>query len=236
MAKKPKAQVDKETTLDMLDIRLGHILEIEDAPGTHKPAYKMKIDFGGDFHRISVGRFTHTPREELLGKEIVGIVNFPSRDVGDTESQALVLGVQFPKVESLEATPLVPLQSQTLDQTSLDQKPVVDWSETFGRLEIRLGRIQKAEETSLVPSPFYSLEVDFGKFQSKKAVAPFSQVPPNELVGRLVVGVLNFEPQKIGDLESEAFLLGVPDPVVADNEKVPLIPLHPNPKIGGKVF
>jgi tRNA-binding protein len=109
MAEETKPIVSKEEAFDKLDIRLGCILSIEPAEGAAKPAYVIKADFGRFGVRTSVGRFTKHSREELVGKRILGVLNFEPRQVGTTTSEFLCLGVQYPKADSGEATPVTPL-------------------------------------------------------------------------------------------------------------------------------
>ena len=78
-----------------IDIRAGKILEVEDFPEARKPGYKLKIDFGEEagiknsFSQL-VALYT---KEELVGKTVFGVLNFPPRKVGPFESQVLTLGV-----------------------------------------------------------------------------------------------------------------------------------------------
>jgi tRNA-binding protein len=99
-----KEIVSKEETFDKLEIRIGRILNVEEEPMAPKKAYKMKIDFGKFGIKTSVGRFTQHPIEEVKGKLVLGVLNFPPRQIGDTLSEVLILGVQYPKAESGEAT------------------------------------------------------------------------------------------------------------------------------------
>lgn len=109
MSESIKPLVAKEDTFDKLDIRLGQIVAVEPEPHAPKPAYKLTIDFGKFGKRVSVGRFTgHTPAE-LTGQKVMAVLNFAPRLVGQTLSEVLVLGVQFPKADSGSATPLTPL-------------------------------------------------------------------------------------------------------------------------------
>ena len=98
-----KEIVSKEETFDKLEIRLGRILSVEEAAAPKK-AYKMKIDFGKFGIRTSVGRFTQHAPEEIKDKLVLGVLNFHPRQIGETVSDVLVLGVQYPKAESGEAT------------------------------------------------------------------------------------------------------------------------------------
>ncbi len=78
-----------------LDIRVGKILEVNDFPEAKKPAYKLKIDFGAEIgiKNSSVQIVALYEKEELVGKLIIGVVNFPPRKIGPFESEVLTLGV-----------------------------------------------------------------------------------------------------------------------------------------------
>ncbi|MFA6177510.1 MAG: tRNA-binding protein [Candidatus Paceibacterota bacterium] len=80
---------------EKLDIRVGKIIEVEDHPEARKPGYKLKIDFGPEvgiknsFSQIAI----FYEKEALMGKLVLGVVNFPIRKIGSFESEALTLGV-----------------------------------------------------------------------------------------------------------------------------------------------
>lgn len=96
-------------TFAAVDIRLGQILTVERAENAAKPSYKITADFGKYGVRTSVGRFTrHTP-EELVGRQIFGVLNFEPREIGGIVSEFLTLGVQYPKADSGEATLITPM-------------------------------------------------------------------------------------------------------------------------------
>ncbi|OGI58004.1 tRNA-binding protein [Candidatus Nomurabacteria bacterium RIFCSPHIGHO2_02_FULL_37_45] len=78
-----------------LDIRVGKILEVNDFPEARKPAYKLKIDFGPEIgvKNSSVQVVALYSKEELIGKLVMGVVNFPPRKIGPFESEVLTLGV-----------------------------------------------------------------------------------------------------------------------------------------------
>ncbi|GAB4232802.1 MAG: tRNA-binding protein [Chlamydiales bacterium] len=103
-----KPIVSKEETFDKLEIRLGRIVSVEIEPTAVKRAYKIKIDFGKFGIRTSVGRFTQHSIEEMKDKLVLGVLNFSPRQVGDTVSDVLILGVQYPKADSGEATFITP--------------------------------------------------------------------------------------------------------------------------------
>jgi tRNA-binding protein len=78
-----------------LDIRTGKVLEVNDFPEAKKPAYKLKIDFGPEIgvKNSSVQIVALYKKEDLLGKLVLGVVNFPPRKIGPFESEVLTLGV-----------------------------------------------------------------------------------------------------------------------------------------------
>ncbi|MBN2478836.1 MAG: hypothetical protein JXA94_01270 [Parachlamydiales bacterium] len=104
-----KPIVSKQETFDLLEIRTGKIIELEDVDVFDKKAYKIKIDFGKFGIKQSIGRFTNHTKEELLGKIILAVLNFGEKKVGDYTSDVLVLGVQYPQKESGEATIITPI-------------------------------------------------------------------------------------------------------------------------------
>lgn len=106
--KEDKEIVSKEETFDKLEIRCGRVVQVEEEPQAPKKAYKMTIDFGKFGIRTSVGRFTQHPVDEIKGKLVMGILNFHPRQIGNTVSEVLILGVQYPKADSGEATFITP--------------------------------------------------------------------------------------------------------------------------------
>jgi len=80
---------------DRVDIRVGRIVRAEEFPQARKPAYKLTIDFGPLLGtRSSSAQLTvHYTREELEGRLVVAVVNFPPRQIGPFMSQVLTLGV-----------------------------------------------------------------------------------------------------------------------------------------------
>lgn len=80
---------------EKVDIRVGKIIEVQDFPEARKPAYKLTIDFGTTIGiKKSSGQYTkYYKKEELLGKLVLGVVNFPEKQIGPFLSQCLTLGV-----------------------------------------------------------------------------------------------------------------------------------------------
>jgi len=109
MSTEIKPIVSMEETFDRLEIRLGRVISVEAAAGAAKPSYVLKADFGKFGIRTSVARLTQHPPEDLQGRQILGVLNLGPREVGEIMSEFLTLGVQYPKAESGEATPITPL-------------------------------------------------------------------------------------------------------------------------------
>ena len=77
-----------------LDIRVGKIIQADDFSGAKKPAFKLWIDFGSLGVKKSSAQITRLySRDELLGRLIIAVVNFPPRQIADFMSEVLVLGV-----------------------------------------------------------------------------------------------------------------------------------------------
>lgn len=77
-----------------VDIRVGVIVEVEDFPEARKPAWKLKIDFGDKIgvKKSSAQIVANYGRDDLLGKQIMAVVNFPPRQIGPFMSEVLTLG------------------------------------------------------------------------------------------------------------------------------------------------
>ena len=78
---------------EAVDMRVGRVIEVEDFPEARHPAWKLTIDFGDEIGvKRSSAQITNYAREELEGRLVVAVVNFPPRQIGPFMSQVLCLG------------------------------------------------------------------------------------------------------------------------------------------------
>ena len=98
-----------------VDMRVGRITEVEDFPEARKPAWKLTIDFGEEIGtKRSSAQITNYAREQLEGRLVVAVVNFPPRQIGPFMSEVLTLGAsdEDGNVILLEPRSDVPLGSR----------------------------------------------------------------------------------------------------------------------------
>ncbi|MEK6984591.1 MAG: tRNA-binding protein [Nanoarchaeota archaeon] len=78
-----------------IDVRVGRIVEVEEFSEAKKPAYKLKIDFGSEvgIKKSCAQLVKNYSKEDLKGKLVLGVVNFPPRNIGPAVSEVLTLGV-----------------------------------------------------------------------------------------------------------------------------------------------
>lgn len=79
---------------EKVEMRIGTILEVNDFPEARKPAYQLTIDFGSEIgvKKTSAQITKRYTKEDLIGKQIVAVVNFPKKQIGKFMSECLVLG------------------------------------------------------------------------------------------------------------------------------------------------
>jgi tRNA-binding protein len=116
-----------------------------------------------------------------------------------------------------------------------ETKPIVSKEEIFDKLDIRLGRVLSVALAEGTPKPAYVIKADFGKFGVRTSVGRFTKHSPEELVDKLILGVLNFAPRQVGTTVSEFLSLGVQYPKADSGEATIITPLV-NAKVGSKLF
>jgi tRNA-binding protein len=91
---------------DKLDMRVGRVLSVEEFPEARHPAWKLEIDFGPEVGvKRSSAQITHYARDQLIGRTVVGVVNFPPRRIAGFASEVLVLGAMDPEKGVVLLTP-----------------------------------------------------------------------------------------------------------------------------------
>jgi tRNA-binding protein len=87
---------DGQITFDQfaaVDIRVGRIVEVEDFPEARRPAWKLRVDLGPEIGvKRSSAQIRNYERDELEGRLVLAVVNFPPRQIGPVRSEVLVLG------------------------------------------------------------------------------------------------------------------------------------------------
>ena len=94
---------------EKVDVRVGVIVEVEDFPRAKKPSYRFLIDFGADIGtKRSSGQYTNYTREELMGRQVIAVVNLPPRNIAGFMSECLILGVPTDDGKVSMLSPTIP--------------------------------------------------------------------------------------------------------------------------------
>ena len=113
-----------------------------------------------------------------------------------------------------------------------DQPSTIDFS-VFQQLDVRVGRITAVETAEECRVAAYKLELDFGpEIGARRSIAQATNYPPEALIGRQVLAVVNFKPRQIGKHISEVLVLGVP----TKERGTALVVPEMEAVLGGKLF
>mgnify|MGYP001628091606 FL=1 len=80
---------------EKIELRIGTIIEVADFPEARKPAYKLRVDFGQDvgIRKSSAQLTDRYDKEDLIGRQVLAVTNFPPKQIGPFRSECLVTGV-----------------------------------------------------------------------------------------------------------------------------------------------
>ena len=92
---------------NIIDIRVGKIIEVKEFPEAKKPSYKLKVDFGNEIgvKKSSAQIVANYSKDDLLYRHVLGVVNFPPRQIGPFISEVLILGVPDDNLQTVLIKP-----------------------------------------------------------------------------------------------------------------------------------
>ncbi len=109
--------------------------------------------------------------------------------------------------------------------------------DVFDRLDMRVGRVLACDPFPEARKPAFKLTIDFGPFGIKRSSAQLTTYySPDDLIGRLVLAVVNFPPRKIAGFKSEVLVLGLPGEGIARQGTVVLLQPERPVELGARVF
>ncbi len=88
-----RPDVDPETFLEDVEMRVGEVVSVEDFPEARKDLYRLEVDFGGERRQSAAGLTDNYDPEDLLGRQVVAVVNLGTVTVAGFDSECLVTGV-----------------------------------------------------------------------------------------------------------------------------------------------
>ncbi|MEO5952850.1 MAG: tRNA-binding protein [Chloroflexia bacterium] len=120
------------------------------------------------------------------------------------------------------------------DELDAAQPTTID---VFDQIDMRVGKITACERFPEARKPSYKLTIDFGPIGTKRSSAQLTALyTPEELVGRLVIAVVNFPPRKIAGFPSEVLVLGVPGEGITRRGTVVLLVPERDVELGARIF
>lgn len=97
---------------EKVEIRVGTIIEVNDFPGAKKPAYQLTVDFGETGIKKSSAQITALySKQDLTGRQVIAVVNFPVKQIANFFSECLVLGVYNEKNDVVLLAPSLPVKN-----------------------------------------------------------------------------------------------------------------------------
>ena len=98
---------------EQVELRVGTVIDVQDFPEARRPAYKLKIDFGPELgEKKSSAQITHLySKEELLARQVIAVVNFPPKQIGQFMSECLVTGFYNAEGQVILAVPERPVEN-----------------------------------------------------------------------------------------------------------------------------
>lgn len=100
------------TDFEKVEMRVGTVLEVVDFPNAKKPAYQLMVDFGEQgIKRSSAQITTLYSKQELIGRQVIAVVNFPPKQIANFFSECLILGVYNEKNDVVLLAPSLPVKN-----------------------------------------------------------------------------------------------------------------------------